>query len=186
MSARSLAGLLIALLAVLAVICISLIRENKTQKTELNEIKAQAEIEAQNKALVRREYEEFWNQGKLDVIEEIYTADFVFHSPSGPGIDGLEGMKTIAKVFYTAFPDMQYTIEDMIAEGDKVALRWTLTGIHKGELMGIPPTGVPVSFKGNTIIRFAGGKYVELWSSWEARSIWQQLGVDPPSSQGEE
>ena len=186
MSARSLAGLLIALLAVLSLICIALIREIQTQKAELNEIKAQAEIEAQNKALVRREYEEVLNQGELDRIDEIYTADFVIHTPGGGDIHGIEGVKAIANMFYTAFPDMQYKIEDMIAEGDKAAVRWKLTGTHKGELMGIPPTGVQVSFTGNTIHRFAGGKYVELWSSWEARSMWQQLGVDPPSSQGEE
>ncbi len=137
----------------------------------------------ENKALVRREYEEVWNQGNLDVIDEIYAADFVGHMPGSPDIHGLEGNKTIANLFCTAFPDMQYTIEDMIAEGDKAAIRWTLTGTHKGELMGIPPTGVQVSFTGNTIIHFAGGKYVELWSSWEVRGMWQQLGVDPPIGQ---
>ncbi len=140
----------------------------------------------ENKALVRREYEEVWNQGKLDVIDEIYTADFVGHIPGSPDIHGLEGIKTIANMFYTAFPDMQYTIEDMIAEGDKAAIRWTLTGTHKGELMGVPPTGVQVTFTGNTIIRFAGGKYAELWSSWDAQLMWLQLGVIPPKGKGEE
>ena len=154
--------------------------ERDLKKELLQEQQVAAE---ENKALVRREYEEVWNQGKLDVIDEIYTADFVGHIPGSPDIHGLEGIKTIANMFYTAFPDMQYTIEDMIAEGDKAAVRWTLTGTHKGELMGIPPTGVQVSFTGNTIIRFAGGKYVELWSSWEARGMWQQLGVDPPIGQ---
>ena len=81
---------------------------------------------------------------------------------------------------------MQYTIEDMIAEGDKVAVRWTLTGIHKGDLMGVPPTGVQVTFTGNTIHRFAGGKCVELWSSFDAQVIWLQLGVTPPIGQVEE
>ena len=148
------------------------------QQGEKKDIEKEAKIVA-----VRRVIEEAWNKGNLDVLDEIYTADFVGHIPGSPDIHGLEGIKTIANMFYTAFPDMQYTIEDMIAEGDKAAVRWTLTGTHKGELMGIPPTGVQVSFTGNTIIRFAGGKYVELWSSWEARGMWQQLGVDPPIGQ---
>ena len=134
----------------------------------------------ENKALVRREFDEVWNQGQLAVMDDIYTADIAYHSPGSPVIHGPEGMKLIAGVLYTAFPDMQYTIEDMIAEGEKVAIRWTLTGTHDGDLMGVPPTGVQVTFTGNTIIRFAGGKYAELWSSWDARVMWLQLGINPP------
>ena len=147
--------------------------------------KADLQEEA-NKALIRREFEEVWNQGKLEVMDEIYAADIVFHYPSSPDIHGAEGVKPIAKMFYTAFPDMQYTIEDMIAEGDKVAIRWTLTGTHKGELMGVSPIGVQVTFRGNTIVRLDGGRYVELWSSFDSRVIWLQLGVTPPPGQSEE
>jgi len=138
MPARSLTNFLIAPLALLALSCIALIRERKNQKAELNEIKAQAEIEARNKGLVRREYEQVWNQEKLDAIEDIYTADFVVRTPGSPDIHGLEGVKTLANMFYTAFPDMQYTIEDMIAEGDRAAVGWRLTGTRKGEPMGVP------------------------------------------------
>ena len=69
----------------------------------------------------------------------------------------------------------------MVAEGDKVAVRWTLIGAHKGDLMGVPPTGVQVTLRGNSILRFADGKCVELWSSFDSRLMWLQLGVAPPS-----
>ena len=140
----------------------------------------------ENKALIRREYKEVWNQGKLDVMDELYVGDIVCHMPGSPDVHGIDGIKQIANTFYTAFPDMQYIIEDMVAEGDKVAVRWTLTGIHKGELMGIPPSGVQVTFKGSSIIRFTGGKVVEIWSGFDASVMWQQLGVSPPPGQSEE
>ena len=80
----------------------------------------------------------------------------------------------------SAFPDMQATIEDMIAEGDKVAVRYTGTGTHKGELMGIPATGKQIAVTGIEIIRIAGGKMVERWEAFDNLSFMQQLGVIPP------
>ena len=139
----------------------------------------------ENKALIRREYDEVWNQGKLDVMDELYATDIVCHMPGSPDIQGIDGIKQIANMFYIAFPDMQYMIEDMIGEGEKVAVRWTLTGIHKGALMGIPPTGKQVTSKGGSIIRFTGGKVVEIWSGFDALVMWQQLGVTPPVGKGE-
>lgn len=142
--------------------------------------------EEKNKALIRREYEEVWNGGKPDVIDELYAPDWVGHMPGRPDIHGPESIKQMAGVFYAAFPDMQYTIADMVAEGDKVAVRWTLIGTHKGALMGVSPTGVRVTLKGNSILRFADGKCVELWSSFDSRVMWLQLGVAPPSGPSEE
>ena len=142
--------------------------------------------EEENKALIRREYVEVWNGGKPGVIDELYAPDWVGHMPGRPDIHGTESIKQMAGVFYTAFPDMEYKIDDMIAEGDKVAVRWTLTGTHEGELMGVSPTGVQVTFRGNSILRFADGKCVELWSSFDSRVIWPQLGVAPPSGPSEE
>ena len=94
--------------------------------------------EEENKAIVRRIFEEVWNQGKLDVIDDIYAADFVDHMPGSPDIHGPEGFKQFVNMYRTAFPDIKFTIEDQIAEGDKVVNRFTFTGTHKGELMGIP------------------------------------------------
>ena len=141
--------------------------------------------EEENKALIRREYEEVWNGGKLDVINELYAPNWVGHMPGRPDIHGIESIKRMANIFYTAFPDMEYTIDDMVAEGDKVAVRWTLAGTHEGELMGVSPTGVQVTLRGNSILRFAEGKCVELWSSFDSRVIWPQLGVTPPLGQSE-
>lgn len=134
----------------------------------------------ENKALVLRDLEEIWSQGKLEVIDEIFAADFVGHTPGSPDIHGPEDDKQYVTIYRTAFPDMQLTIEDMIAEGDKVAVRWTFTGTHKGELMGIPPTGVQVTMTGISIGRFAGGKFVEGWDYGDALGLMQQLGAVPP------
>ena len=136
--------------------------------------------EEENKALVRREFDEIWNGGQLEVMDEVYAADLAYHSPGSPDIHGPEGLKPVAEMLRNAFPDIRFTLEDMVAEGDMVAVRWTLTGTNQGELMGVPPTGVPVEFEGNSIIRFDGGKYAEIWSSWDVRVMWLQLGVNPP------
>ena len=132
----------------------------------------------ENKALVRREIEEIWNQGKLDVIDEIFAADFILHEPVAGEVRGPEGLKQFVTMNRTAFPDFQLTIEDMFAEGDKVAVRWSWTGTHKGEFMGIPPTGVQVIMTGISIGHFTGGKIMEAWDYGDALGLMQQLGMD--------
>jgi len=139
-----------------------------------------------NKAIVRRALKEVWSQGKLEVIDEIFAADCVSHIAGSPDIQGTEGEKQFVTMYRTAFPDVKFKIEDEIAEGDKVAARWTGSGTHKGELMGIPPTGVKATWTGIVINRIAGGKLVESWLSWDALGFMQQLGVIPPIGQGEE
>jgi len=140
----------------------------------------------ENKAIARRGSEEVWNQGKLDVIDEIFATDYVNHRAGGPDIHGPEGYKQFFTMFRTAFPDIKFTIEDQIAEGDKVVTHVTFTGTHKGELMGIPPTGVQVTVTGIAISRIAGGKILECWVNSDDLGMWQQLGVIPPIGQGEE
>ena len=140
----------------------------------------------ENKAIVRRAYEEVWNQGKLDVTYEIFAADFVGHIPGSPDIHGPEGLKQYVNMHRTAFPDLKLTIEDQIAEGDKIVTRWSSTGTHKGELMGIPPTGVQVTSTGICFARIAGGKFVETWPHSDALGMLQQLGVIPPPGKGKE
>ena len=140
----------------------------------------------ENKAIARRLFEGVWNQGKLDVADEILAADYVFHAPVPREVRGPEGFKQFVSMYRTAFPDVQYTIEDQIAEGDKVVTRWTCTGTHTGELMGIPPTGVQVTVTGIVIGRIAGGKIVEDWGNWDALGMLQQLGVVPPIGEGGE
>ena len=140
----------------------------------------------ENKAIVRRGFEEVWNQKKLDVIDEILAADYVGHMPGSPELQGTEDYKQFVTMYQNAFPDNQFTIEDQITEGDKVVTRWTASGTHKGELMGIPPTGLKSTVAGITIDRIAGGKIVEEWTSWDTLGMLQQLGVIPPMGQGEE
>ena len=134
----------------------------------------------ENKALGRRWIEEIWNKGNLGVLDELATADFVFHW-APPGVaSNLEGYKQVVTMFRSAFQDMQVTVDDIVAEGDKVAVRWTGHSTHKGEFMGIPPTGKQVTTTGITISRTVGGKAVEEWNEMDMMGMMMQLGVVPP------
>jgi steroid delta-isomerase-like uncharacterized protein len=136
----------------------------------------------ENKANDLRIIEEGWNQGNIAVFEEILAADYLVHDPSGP-IHGLEGFKQFYTTYRTAFPDIHFTIEDQIAEGDLVALRWTGTGTQQGPLMGIPPSGKRVTITGVTITRFASGKAVEGWGNYDTLGMLQQIGAIPTPEQ---
>jgi steroid delta-isomerase-like uncharacterized protein len=131
-----------------------------------------------NKALTRRFYEEGWNQGNLAVFDELLASNHVLHDPGFPEpIHGLEGFKQYYASYRTAFPGNQLTVEDYIAEGDTVVSRWTGRGTHKGDLMGIAPTGKQVTVTGISIQRIANGKIVEEWSNYDMLGMLQQLGV---------
>jgi steroid delta-isomerase-like uncharacterized protein len=135
----------------------------------------------QNKALARRAIEEVWNQANLAVIDELVAPNATFHDPSVPDgkFTGPAGMKQFIQIYRGAFPDVRLTINDQIAEGDKVCTRWTATGTHKGELMGIAPTGKHATVTGVDIDRYQGGKVVEAWASYDMLGLLQQLGVVP-------
>jgi predicted ester cyclase len=136
----------------------------------------------ENKAVVRR-YVETWSKGKeaaMASIEDLYAPDYVMHG-SGvfPDLDRA-GMKQMGdKVVYTAFPDAHWVADDLIAEGDKVVLRYTFHGTHQGDLMGIPPTGKQVRFTGIEIVRIKDGKFVESWFNNDMLGLMQQLGAVP-------
>ena len=138
----------------------------------------------ENKAILRRNVEEAFNKGNLAVADENMATDYVCHAPGGQEFKGPEGFKQLVTVYCTAFPDIHMTVEDMVAEGDKVAHRLKMRGTHKGELMGIAPTGKQVTATSINISRFAGGKEVEAWTSMDLLGIMQQLGVVPPIGQG--
>jgi len=144
------------------------------------------EGEKENKAIFRRVIEEVWNQRKLEVIEEILATDFVGHMVGSPDIHGPDGLKQFVSMLLTAFNDIHFTVEDQIAEGDKVVTRWSFTGTHNGEFMGIPPTGVQVKVTGTNISRIAGGKIVEYWCNPDNLGMMQQLGVIPAMGQSED
>ena len=130
----------------------------------------------ENKALVRRAWELADNP---DILDEVYAPDVVWHEPDQE-IRGLEQAKQFVTTYKTAFPDMTVTVEDVIAEEDKVVSRVTLRGTHQGETEEFgPPTGRQVELKGITISRVLGGKIVEDWDSYDNLSILQQLGLVP-------
>jgi len=135
----------------------------------------------QNKALAKRVIEEVLNERKLEVIDELYAANCVINDPSVPGgkTTGPKGYRQFIEIYLTAFPDLHFTINDQISDGDKVVTRWTGTGTHKGALMGIAPTGKPATVTGITISRFQGGKVVEGWGNADNLGLLQQLGVVP-------
>ena len=138
----------------------------------------------QNKALVRQMVEEIFNRGNISLADEFMASDFVEHEELPPGIPrGREGVKQLTMIMRSAFPDFKATIQDMIAEDDKVVIRMTWTGTQKGEFMGIPPTGKSVSFGVIDIIRAAGGKFVEHWGQMDSMGMMQQLGAIPAPEQ---
>lgn len=135
-----------------------------------------------NKAVVHRWTDEM-NRGNLAAIDKFYSPDLVDHS-APPGLPpGIEGGKQILNMFFAAFPDIHLTVEDLVAEGDKVAQRWTVRGTHKGDFMGIAPTGKQITLSAMTIERFVGGKIVERWEVFDQLGMMQQLGVIPPPEQ---
>lgn len=131
----------------------------------------------ENKAIVRRYVEEAFNNRDTDVLDEIVSEDFVDHHlppdlPRGP-----EGSKLWFNMAFGAFPDCHITIEALIAEGDKVATHFTLTGTHQGDFMGVPATGKSVSVTGMGIGRIVGNQLVEWWENADVMGMMQQLGA---------
>ena len=132
-----------------------------------------------NKQIARRTFEKMWNQGKLDVIDELYDSNQMSY---GLGVDlpaGRAGMRQFVAMYRMAYPDVHFTVEDQVAEGDKVATRWTAVGTQQGELMGIPATGKKVTVTGMTINRIVNGMIIESWNNFDALGQLQQLGVVP-------
>jgi steroid delta-isomerase-like uncharacterized protein len=131
-------------------------------------------------ALMRRLFEEVWNQQKLDVIDETHARDFVFRGPpTQKEYRGPEGYRELAKTYITIFPDLHFAVDDQIISGDRVAVRWTATGTHKGEMMGIARTGREVKNVGIAILRISGGKIAEEWVRWDTLDMLQQMGAIP-------
>ena len=129
----------------------------------------------QNKAIVRRYRQEIANEGKLDLVDEIFAATFMMNSQEMTP----ENFKQFIQMWRIAFPDLEYTLEDLIAEGDRVVERWTCRGTHEGALFGIPPTGKQITSTGILIHRIVDGKIVEFVEVADGLGLMQQLGVVP-------
>ncbi len=134
----------------------------------------------QNKAIVRRLFEELWNKGNLSLADQLFTPNYIHHDSSSPDFGrGPESERKRATLYRTAFPDLRLTIEDLIAEGDTVMARWSCHGTHKGDLNGMAPTGKQFTISGVTIARLLNGKLAEGYVNWDALGLMQQLGVVP-------
>ena len=139
----------------------------------------------ENKTVLRQFSDEVWGKGNVATIDRLVANEFTEHNPV-PGFQpNREGFKQLVQQFRSAFPDMQVRTEDMLAEGDKVVGRWTARGTHRGDLMGIPPSGKQVTISGIDIYRLSGGKIVEHWGQFDNLGMLQQIGVVPSMGQGQ-
>ena len=133
----------------------------------------------ENKAIVRR-FWGVWEEGNIDLVDELLAPDYINHTPASPDQStGPEGVKGVVAMFRSAIPDLRVVVEDMIAEGDKVAVRYTLEGTHEGELFGVPPTGQQLSIKSIAVERVSDGKIREHWRVTDSLDMMQQLGAIP-------
>ena len=130
----------------------------------------------ENKALVRRFVEEFWNQGNTATADELMVVDAAIHMPTGETLN-LDELKNFASAWREAFPDWHSSFEELLAEGERVAERWTGRGTHRGELQGIRPTGKRVEVPGSVFYRVVDGKIVEFRGQLDMMSLMQQLGA---------
>lgn len=134
----------------------------------------------ENKQLVRRWFDEVWNNGRADAIEEMFDENGIAHGlsddPANP-ITGPKGYRPFYNVLRQAFPNMKVVIEDMIAEGDKVTARCSVHGKHEGDGLGIAATQSPIDFTGITIVRIANGKIVEAWNNFDFARMNKQVGL---------
>jgi steroid delta-isomerase-like uncharacterized protein len=134
----------------------------------------------ENKELVRRWFEEVWNKGRADAIEEMFDENGIAHGladdPSKP-IRGPRDFRPFHTVFREAFPNMTIVVEDMIAEADKVAARCSVRGKHEGDFMGRKATQSPVEFTGIAIVRIDNGKIVEVWNNFDFMTLHKQVGL---------
>lgn len=169
---------LLAPLAGVALLAIA-VAERVRRRRRGEQTEGSRQMSETNKTVSRRLVEEAFNKGKYDVIEELVAPTFVNHDPATGDTKGLEGTRELIEGYRSAFPDLQITIEEQIAEGDLVATRWTAKGTHKGELMGIAPTGKESTVTGVTIDKIKNGTIVESWNNWDTLGMMRQLGVVP-------
>jgi steroid delta-isomerase-like uncharacterized protein len=135
-------------------------------------------MSAENEALVRRFFDEFCNEHRADVADEIVAPDYVSHGPQAPPAVGPDGVKARVAVYQDSL-DGHWQIDDLFSAGDRVVTRWTGTGTHVGELMGLAPTGKPIAVEAITVHRIADGQIAEEWTVWDALGLLQQVGAVP-------
>lgn len=155
------------------VFCILALAACAEEKPEMNLIE-------KNRQIVNRYFEEVWNQGKLEVLDELIAPSYVNHSPGAPNpIPGADGLKPIVAAVRKGIPDVKYTVQDMVVTVDKVAVRVVMTGTHTGDFFGIPATGRRVVVNQLQIERIENGKIVEHWRQTDDLGMLRQPGLTP-------
>ena len=166
------------------ILCFMVGCQDKEAMAELEEFRAQAEVEEQNTAVVRKLMEEF-DKKNMDIGDELNTPEYKLHFPIGSEPKSTSQHREVLEVFWGAFPDMTHTIDRLISAGDKVTGQWTIRGTHTGEFMGIPPTGNLIEETCIGIWRFSDGKIAEFWGVLDMLSFMQQLGLELKPKEGE-
>ncbi len=132
----------------------------------------------ENKSIARRYIEEIWSDGKLEAVHEIMNEGFLFHSPIRE-LEGLEAFKQFVSGIHATFPDINFKVDDLIAEEDKVLVCWTMTGTHTNEFMGISATGNHFTIPGTSVARFSEGRMAEISLYWDRLGLLEQLDAVP-------
>ena len=140
----------------------------------------------ENKAIIRRMTEEFYNQGNIESAERFFAATYVHHDPASPHIRDRDGLKEMVRGFRAGCPDSYIAIDQLVAEGDTVTKRWSFHATHTADLAGLPPTGKRIAMSGLELFRLEGGTIVECWTAYDNLSLMHQLGVIPTVEQTQE
>ena len=166
-------------------LCFTFGCQDKAAMAELEEFRAQAAIEEQNKALIRECFED-WNKGRSEAFMEKTTPDYAYYTPSGnPNPLSREQAVENVKVFWKGFPDLKISIEEIIAKGDRLTTRFIIRGTHEGEFMGIPATGKKIELSAIIISRVENGKFVEEWEEMDIMGLMMQIGMELKPKEGE-
>lgn len=134
-----------------------------------------------NKAIYRRYIQQVFNEGRVDLLDELLAPSYVYHEAPPGTLPGAGGIKQVVSMFRAAFPDLEITIDDQIAEGNQVCSRATTRGTHQGNLFGIPATGNVVSMTGLTVVRIVDGRIAESWVKNDVMGLMKQLGAGSAS-----
>ncbi len=121
------------------------------------------------------------DEGNLDAALQLYAEDYIYHGPGGQELRGRDGIRGLWDVYLTGFPDLSSTVEDMISQGDKLVLRWTIRGTHTGEFLGVPASNRKITLPITEIFRIADGQLVEAWDQYDRMTVMQQIGAMPDS-----
>jgi steroid delta-isomerase-like uncharacterized protein len=169
---------LLCVIALAALLCFTISCQNKAEKAELEKFRTQAKVEEQNKAIANRAWEAS-SKGDFETLKELGTPEYLWYLPSNSTkpISREEAIEK-AKRLHRAFPDINFSIEELIAVGDKVICRYIMRGTHQGEFAGIPATGNKVEISGIMIGRIENGKIVEEREDWDMLGFMQQLGME--------